>query len=123
MKIDPLQAKIAQRLRDYLHNRQTEMTNLLAQLVLAESPSVVAESQHQVLSLLQTELEQRNYRVKRIPGQKTGGQLFAVPGDRTKNQSIQILLGHCDTVWPLNTLKKCPYVRNRGKCMGRESMI
>ena len=118
MKIDPLQAKIAQRLRDYLHNRQTEMTNLLAQLVLAESPSVVAESQHQVLSLLQTELEQRNYRVKRIPGQKTGGQLFAVPGDRTKNQSIQMLLGHCDTVWPLNTLKKMPLRQKQGKMYG-----
>jgi len=118
MKIDPMTSKTAQKLRDYLHSRQTEMADLLAKLVLAESPSVVAESQHQVMTFLQQELEQRNYRVRRIPGRKTGGQLFAVPGDRRPHQPIQMLLGHCDTVWPIGTIEKMPLRQRQGKMYG-----
>lgn len=118
MNIDTMPSKMSKRLRDYLHGRQAEMTDLLTKLVLAESPSMVAESQQQVMTLLQQELEQRNYRVRRIPGRKTGGQLFAVPGDRQKNRPIQMLLGHCDTVWPLGTLKKMPVRQRQGKMYG-----
>lgn len=118
IKSDPMSLKTSKRLQDYLHRRQAAMIELLEKLVLAESPSVVPASQEQVLTLLQKELAQRQYRVRRIPGNKTGGQLLAVPGDRSKHQSIQILLGHCDTVWPLNTLKKMPLRQHQGKMYG-----
>jgi len=118
IKSDPMSLKTSKRLQDYLRSRQAAMIELLEKLVLAESPSVVAASQEQVLTLLQKELAQRQYRVRRIPGNKTGGQLLAVPGDRSKHQSIQILLGHCDTVWPLNTLKKMPLRQHQGKMYG-----
>jgi glutamate carboxypeptidase len=45
--------------------------------------------------------------VTRIPGQKTGGHLHA----RTAGASAkpaQLLLGHCDTVWPEGMLKEMP---------------
>ena len=60
-------------LRDYLHGCQEEMIALLAQLVNAESPSLVPSAQNKVITILQRELRQRSYRVRYLPGQQTGG--------------------------------------------------
>ncbi len=111
-------AKTARRLLDYLHRRQAEMTGLLERLVMAESPSVVPAAQREVLALLQEALEQRQYRVRLIPGRQTGGHLLAIPSDRQRHQPIQLLLGHCDTVWPLGTLEKMPLSLGQGKMYG-----
>jgi glutamate carboxypeptidase len=94
------------------------MVELLKQLVLAESPSTVPKAQKQVLSLLKNALKTRHYRVHLISGQKTGGHLLAVPKQRTKQQPRQLLLGHCDTVWPLGTLETMPLVEQNGKLYG-----
>ncbi len=111
-------ATTAARLLDYLHNRQEQMETLLEQLVLAESPSTVPESQQQVLEILQAALEERRYRIRRIPGRHSGGHLLAVPHDRQPRQPIQLLLGHCDTVWPLGTLQTMPLVQRQDKLHG-----
>ena len=126
MQADNLATKTPRQLLDYLHSRQTEMRSLLEELVLAESPSDVPAAQQKVLALLQKELEERDYRVRRIRGRQTGGHLLAVPnirrksnlGDRYHHQPIQLLLGHCDTVWPLGTLEKMPLVLRQGKMYG-----
>ncbi len=126
MYVDSLGNKTARQLLDYLHSRQTEMGGLLEELVLAESPSTVPAAQQEVLALLQKALEQRAYRVRRIRGRQTGGHLLAVPstrrrsilGDRSQPQSIQLLLGHSDTVWPLGTLEKMPLSLRQGKMYG-----
>ncbi len=126
MQADNLVTKTPRQLLDYLHSRQTEMRSLLEELVLAESPSDVPAAQQKVLALLQKELEERDYRVRRIRGRQTGGHLVAVPnirrksnlGDRSNHQPIQLLIGHCDTVWPLGTLEKMPLVLRQGKMYG-----
>lgn len=126
MHADSLTTKTARQLLDYLHSRQRDMLSLLEELVLAESPSTVPASQQPVLDLLQKALETRAYRVRRIRGRQTGGQLLAVPNLRRKSaldedsfsQSIQLLLGHCDTVWPLGTLAKMPLTLRQGKMYG-----
>ena len=118
MQTKTMPAKTARRLLDYLHRRQADMTSLLEQLVMAESPSVVPTAQREVLALLQEALEQRQYRVRLIPGRQTGGHLLAVPSDRQRHQPIQLLLGHCDTVWPLGTLEKMPLSLGQGKMYG-----
>ncbi|KAA3665301.1 MAG: M20 family peptidase, partial [Chloroflexi bacterium] len=57
--------------------------------------------------LLQEMLEALSYEVIHIPGQQTGGHLLAREiGGRDKPH--QLLLGHCDTVWPPNTLETMP---------------
>ncbi len=109
---------IAQRLLNYLHSRQEEMVDLLKQLVLAESPSTVPTAQKPVLSLLTNALLSRHYRVRYLPGQNTGGHLLAVPKQRVREQPRQLLLGHCDTVWPLGTLKTMPLVERKGQLYG-----
>ncbi|MDJ0735774.1 MAG: M20 family metallopeptidase [Nostocaceae cyanobacterium] len=113
-----MSAKIANQLLDYLHPRQSEMRELLEQLVLAESPSTVRASQTQVLTILQQALEARDYRVRLIPGRNTGGQLLGIPKQRQPHQPLQLLLGHCDTVWPLGTLEKMPLFQHQGKMHG-----
>ncbi len=126
MQADNLATKTPRQLLDYLHSRQTEMRSLLEELVLAESPSDVPAAQQKVLALLQKELEARDYRVRRIRGRQTGGHLLAVPnirrksnlGDHSHHQPIQLLIGHCDTVWPVGTLEKMPLVLRQGKMYG-----
>lgn len=140
---DNLASKTPRQLLDYLHSRQIEMRSLLEELVLAESPSTVPAAQQKVLALLQKALEQRGYRVRRIRGRQTGGHLLAIPRNRprypfgdhcetlgveyaaeaaaflpTQPQPIQLLLGHCDTVWPLGTLEKMPLSLREGKMYG-----
>jgi glutamate carboxypeptidase len=103
---------------DYLHQHQAEMRDLLEQLVKAESPSTIPSAQQRVLAILRHALEQREYRVRQITGRQTGGHLLAVPSDRQSHQPIQLLLGHCDTVWPLGTLEKMPCSVHHGKLYG-----
>lgn len=118
MRTSTLTPQVTKRLLDYLHSRRGEMVNLLKQCVLAESPSTVPTAQKQVFSLLKDALRTRHFRVRLIPGQNTGGHLLAIPKQRIKRQPRQLLLGHCDTVWPLNTLETMPLVEQNGKLYG-----
>ena len=108
----------AGRLRDYLQRRRGEMRDLLERLVRAELPSTVPAAQEPVLDLLENALMERGYRIHRLRGHRTGGHLFATPGNRSKNQLIQLLIGHCDTVWPLGTLDTMPVRCRDGKLYG-----
>jgi len=85
------------------------MIVLLKRLVLAESPSTNPGSQAQVLTLLREELQQLDYDVKHIPGKSTGGHLVGRVSKASVAQPAQLLLGHCDTVWPIGTLTTMPF--------------
>jgi glutamate carboxypeptidase len=102
----------------YLRDRLPEMIALLRQLVLAESPSTVPEAQKTVLTLLANALGRLNYTVRHIPGRQTGGHLYAWPSQRVRQRPTQLLLGHCDTVWPLGTLKEMPLEVGEGVMRG-----
>lgn len=103
---------------DYLCDRQDEMITLLEQFVLAESPSNVPESQGQIMSLLTDALQKINYQVLHLSGKQTGGQLFAKPSQRESKQPVQMILGHCDTVWSLGTLTQMPLYKKADKMYG-----
>ncbi len=105
-------------LRDYLYRRQEEMIALLARLVTAESPSTVPDAQNKVMTILQQKLKQRGYRVRYLAGKETGGHLLGIDRDRRPQQPYQLLLGHCDTVWPLGTLETMPLKISQGKLFG-----
>ena len=85
---------------------------------MAESPSVDPASQADVQAALTQELEAHGFRVRRLPGRKTGGHLLAVPKVRHRNQPIQALMGHCDTVWPRGTLSSMPITIRAGQMTG-----
>jgi len=95
---------------NHLRSQQESMTALLKELVLMETPSTDADSQAQIHRRLKAEFEAIGYRVKLIPGRNCGGHLYASPQQRAKRQPAQLMLGHCDTVWPLGTLQTMPLV-------------
>lgn len=96
-----------ERILDYLSSQQQEMVDFLSELVRIESPTDDLASFVRIQLLLQEMLEALSYEVIHIPGQQTGGHLLAREiGGRDKPH--QLLLGHCDTVWPPNTLETMP---------------
>ena len=90
----------------YLHEHARSMTDFLERLALAESPTARPESQGTVLGILAGAIAGLGYDVRRIPGREYGGHLYARP--REGRGPAQLLLGHCDTVWPVGTVKEMP---------------
>lgn len=102
----PPRPDVARALLDYLQDQREAMVALLAELVRLESPSLVPETQGPVLARLAEPLQAIGYRTRRLPGRKSGGHLFA--RYERAGRSAQLLLGHCDTVWPRGTLDEMP---------------
>ncbi len=98
------------KIRKYLDQSSTRFRYFIETLVRAESPSLVPSSQIAVQSLITDQLRRLDYDVIHIPGQTTGGHLYAKPRNLNPRQPKQLLLGHTDTVWPLGTLKEMPLV-------------
>jgi len=94
---------------EFLASRKGEFVAFLEQLTLAESPSVVPASQHEVRSILKERLDGLGYRTLNLSGKNNGGNLYARPDNCRIDSSAQLLLGHYDTVWPLGTLDDMPF--------------
>ena len=86
------------------------MTGLLQDLVLMETPSTDRDSQAQIRQRLKNEFEEIDYRVNLVPGRSSGGHVYASPRNRGNKQPAQLMIGHCDTVWPIGTLQSMPLV-------------
>lgn len=102
----------------FLSEQQAAMTRLLAELVAIESPSDVAAAQQPILQRLKSEFEALDYRVRLIPGRRSGGHLFSRSATRAAIPNSQLLLGHCDTVWPIGTLATMPLQTENGMMRG-----
>jgi len=107
----------ADKILSYLRDNQKEMFAYLRRLVSAESPSSVPESQKKIHTILQETLLALEFQVELIPGQRTGGHLLAKHIDRGE-VGEQLLIGHCDTVWPIGTLEKMPFTQRDGIIKG-----
>jgi glutamate carboxypeptidase len=95
----------------YLQEQRNAMIEFLSRLVLAESPSNNPKTQTVPLTILSEMLDELGFAVQLVPGQKTGGQLLArlkEQGSSNGGRPQQLLIGHCDTVWPVGTLKEMP---------------
>ncbi len=92
----------------YLEGRRGAMVDFLERLAQAESPSDDRAAVATVLAMLATELEACGMDVRRYQGRVSGGLLFARPRERARDLPLQMLVGHCDTVWPLGTLRAMP---------------
>lgn len=105
----------------FLRERQDAMAGLLRELALLESPSHVPPLQDPVFERLAAALAEAGMRSRRLPGRRgrnSGGQLLAVPRQRRKGVPAQLLLGHCDTVWPVGTLADIPVEIRDGRLTG-----
>jgi glutamate carboxypeptidase len=86
------------------------MLQLLQRLILLESPTTQPDSQAPILALLLETLRDLQYDVSLIQGTKSGGHLLGRPDQLEESSPRQLLLGHCDTVWPMGTLRQMPFV-------------
>jgi glutamate carboxypeptidase len=92
------------------------MVDLLQRLVLVESPSDNPAAVAPVLTMLESELKQSGMSVRRFPGRASAGMLFGRPCERNVRSPLQLLIGHCDTVWPVGTIQQMP-VRVEGELL------
>ncbi|MCG8321362.1 MAG: M20 family metallopeptidase [Cytophagales bacterium] len=109
---------LASSIMNHLDQCKEEMSHLLEKLSRLESPSTVKESQPPVLKLISIALWETGYEARHYPGKNTGGFLLASPVARRKGRPLQLLLGHGDTVWPLNTVQEMPVGVKDGKMYG-----
>ena len=107
-----------QRLLDYLESKRAEMKALLIRLIRAESPSNEPSLQAEVLEILSEAFQQQGFRPRRVQGKTSGGMLLAWPADRPRHLPYQLVVGHCDTVWPRGTLASMPIREEGGKLWG-----
>jgi glutamate carboxypeptidase len=109
---------LATTLLAHLRARQGEMVDLLSRLARLESPTLVPASQGPVFDLLAEALGQVGYRVRRLPGRTSGGQLLALPAGRRRGRGAQLLIGHADTVWEEGTVAQMPVALADGRRAG-----
>ena len=113
-----MKKKEAKHIVNYLKENQESMILFLKELVEMESPSTNARAQINIINFLKTAFEELHFYVLKMPGKKTGGYLLARPIKRLKNNPIQLIIGHCDTVWKTETLLKMPIVQDEIKITG-----
>ncbi|XLS30689.1 M20 family metallopeptidase [Flavobacteriaceae bacterium M23B6Z8] len=94
------------------------MESFLKQLVSLESPSGSSLLTRQILKFLGEELKKEDFFVLLGNTKNSGGYLYARPKERTKGNPIQLLVGHCDTVWPENTILDMPWKEDQLKIKG-----
>ncbi|WP_422080962.1 M20 family metallopeptidase [Ulvibacterium sp.] len=109
---------IATEVLNYLKTHKNEQIELLEQLVRLESPSHDIPSQREILKFLGKKLEEFGFFVLHVQGKETGGHLYARPKQRDRSKPLQLLLGHCDTVWKKETLITMPVSKNDDKMKG-----
>ena len=98
----------AEALLAYVHDHAGDYVDFLCRLARAESPSTDPEAQGEVQRLMAEALADLDFAVMHLPGEDTGGSLYARPEQRSAEASSQLLLGHGDTVWPTGTLDTMP---------------
>ncbi len=94
---------------EYLEHRKDDFIAFLRELTLAESPSLVPESQSYAREIIAKRLEMIGYRTLSLSGNIHGAHLFARPHTRQRHAPVQLLIGHYDTVWPMGTLEQMPF--------------
>lgn len=109
---------LPRRILEHLDGNRAEMAALLERLVLCESPSGDPASLARVLELLSDAFAQRRFRPRILTGNESGGMLLAMPDSRPRHRPHQLLLGHCDTVWPVGTLTTMPVKTEDGTFWG-----
>ncbi len=114
----PWEGDAGARVMDYLHSCRRRMRDLVERLVELESPSTIPASQRPVQALLQEALSDIGYRSRILPGETTGGTLYASPRERGRSVPYQLVIGHTDTIWPVGTLDGMPLRRDGGRLYG-----
>jgi glutamate carboxypeptidase len=101
-------AEEARRTLEIAHGMKDEFVDFLSSLALVESPTNHPETITDVHAILGPELQDLGFDVRVITGRTSGDHLYARPKKRRRGAPSQLLVGHTDTVWPLETLGRMP---------------
>lgn len=101
-----------------LRAKEEKIIKFLSDLVSFESPSKDADSQEPIFKFFCDRLQEMGFHTFRMKGKRTGGYLFARPQQRIKHRPLQLLVGHCDTVWPRGTIQEMPLDKNENQLSG-----
>ena len=96
-------ATTAARVLNYVNDQQDALTNLIKDLVEAESPSAHPETHDGVRRILRLALADAGYESRETGGAEKPRHIFARPVRRKRGQPSQLVLGHYDTVWPVGS--------------------
>ncbi len=107
-----------QKVQQYFKEKSAEMTAFLQGLVEVESPSADPAAQAPIFSVIQKKLTELEFATTHFPGHRSGGYLMAMPRQRPRNNPLQLVLGHCDTVWSKGTLANMPVEEANGRMKG-----
>ncbi|MCG6957085.1 MAG: M20 family metallopeptidase [Gemmatimonadetes bacterium] len=102
----------------HVRGMRDRMVDFVTRLASAESPSDDPASQAPVQEIIREALSALEYAVKRVGGGVSGGHLYARPAKRSRGRPAQLLVGHCDTVWPHGTLAGMPVKLEDGRLHG-----
>ena len=94
------------------------MEAFLKQLAAVETPSRDPRAQDALFDMLTMKFEELGHQCLRMPGRQTGGYLIARPAQRQQRRPVQLLIGHCDTVWEKGTLQSMPVEETDGRLKG-----
>ena len=86
-----------------------EALGFMQALTLSESPSTEPHTQLHIREQICDALNDVGFSTIRIPGNSSGGMLYARPNIKSPERATQMMMGHYDTVWPVGTLDKMPF--------------
>ena len=104
-----MSATTAARVLEYVNSQEHVLTDLLKNLVEAESPSAHPETHDGVRRILRLALAGAGYESRETHGTDVPRHVFARPAKRERGQPSQLVVGHFDTVWPIGTLEERPF--------------
>jgi glutamate carboxypeptidase len=97
----------ARRTLMHVRSMRDEFVDFIGELCRVESPTDRPDTQAGVHAILAPFLEDLGYDIRMISGRTSGDHLLAVPRARGRGP-VQLLIGHSDTVWPVDTLERMP---------------
>jgi glutamate carboxypeptidase len=100
--------EVARRTLDRVRGYRDEFVDFLVGLCEVESPTDHPAAQSGVHAILGPSLEELGFDVRIVPGRVSGNHLLAVPKRHSRRETSQLLIGHSDTVWPIQTLERMP---------------
>lgn len=98
--------------------KQMALVEMTRKLVLAESPSGEKAAVDACVALAAERARELGGRVKMHRARRFGDALEARFGPRRRGEKPVLLMGHLDTVWPLETLKTMPWRVRDGRLWG-----
>jgi glutamate carboxypeptidase len=116
------EAEEAARTLELVRSMHDEFVDFLSRLCSIESPTDHPETQTAVHAVLGPALEDLGYDVRIVKGRLSGNHLLAASRARVAGVPRQLLVGHTDTVWPLETLERMPVKVDDGRLHGPGSL-